>query len=225
MIESLWGHLQDFANTSLKGGVSLLRTDSKRCKRMSWQWCVSNKTANQVNAEKPMTRNQNPRWLGQVVYNAKRRATDGGDTAIEWLFTSASNLARQSPKEWSVLKARWEANKCSKHFSYRLKGQVQTERLIPMTSVMLLVGRIYQLKSGHVPTRVYLTLFSHRDDNKCWWCKVTVPQKGEHLFRHCSRWRHQQSALYKAIGKVKGWNAGRCGHVQVLEVSSLKQCD
>jgi hypothetical protein len=33
----------------------------------------------------------------------------------------------------------------------------------------------------------------------------TVSQTREHLFRHCSRWRDHQKALWKAVGKATGW--------------------
>jgi hypothetical protein len=89
-------------------------------------------------------------------------------------------------------KAEWEANKCSKHLSYRLKGKAGTQRPIPMTSVKPLATWIYRLKSGHGPTGVYLKRFGHEDDNKCWWCGWTVTQTREHLVRHCIRWRVHQ---------------------------------
>jgi hypothetical protein len=47
----------------------------------------------------------------------------------------------------------------------------------------------------------------------------------EHLFCHCSWWKDQQSMLWKAVGKAKGWKAGRCRHVQVSELISMKECD
>jgi len=31
--------------------------------------------------------------------------------------------------------------------------------------------------------------------------------------------------LWKAAGKVKGWKAGRCRHVQVSELFSMEECD
>jgi len=41
-----------------------------------------------------------------------------GDTVIERRYTSASNRARRISEWWSAAKAKWEADKCSKHFSY-----------------------------------------------------------------------------------------------------------
>jgi len=52
-----------------------------------------------------------------------------------------------------------------------------------------------------------------------------VAQTWECLFRHCSWWRDQQSALWKAVRKAKGWKAGRCRHVQVSEQFSMEECD
>jgi len=133
-----------------------------------------------------------------------------GSTVIERPYTSASNWARRISEGRSAAKAKWEADRCSKHFSYRLKGKAGTKRPIPMTSVKSLAARFYRLKSGHAPTGVYLTQFGHRDDDKCWWCGGTVSQTREHLFRHCSRWSDHQKELWKAVGKAAGWKAGRC---------------
>jgi len=94
-----------------------------------------------------------------------------------------------------------------------------------MTSVKSLAARFYRLKSGHAPTGVYRKRFGHREDHKCWWCKGTVAQTREQLFLHRSQWRDQQNVLWKAVGKVKGWKAGRCLHVQVSELFSMDKCD
>jgi ribonuclease HI len=56
--------------------------------------------------------------------NAARDAS--GDTAMERPYTSASNMAGRISEGRSAVKARWEADKCSKHFSYRLKGKAGT---------------------------------------------------------------------------------------------------
>ena len=90
-----------------------------------------------------------------------------GSTVIERPYTSASNRARRISVGRSAAKAVWEAEKCSKHFSYRLKGKAGTKRPIPMTSVKPLPARFYQLKSGHAPTGVYLKRFGHQDHDKC----------------------------------------------------------
>jgi len=148
-----------------------------------------------------------------------------GSTVIERPYTSASNRARQISEGRSSAKAKWEADRCSKHFSFRLKGKVGTKRPIPMTSVKSLAARFHQLKSGHAPTGVYLKRFGHRDDDKCWWCGETVSRTREHLFRQCSRWKDPQKELWKAVGKAMGWKAGRCRHVQVSELFSIEVCD
>jgi len=152
-----------------------------------------------------------------------------GDTVIERPYTLASNRARRISEGRSAAKAKWEANKCSKHFSYRLKGKTGTKRPVPMTSVKSLATRFYRLKCGHAPTGVYLQRFGQREDDKFWWCGGgggrTAAQMREHLFRHCSRWRDQQKALWKAVGKAMGWKEGRCRHVQISELFSVEECD
>jgi len=151
-----------------------------------------------------------------------------GDTATEWLYTSAVNTARQISERRSSAKAKWQADKCGRHFGYRLKGKAGTKRLIPMTSMKSLAARVYGLKSGLAPTGVYLKQFGHRKDHKCWWHGGggrTEAQMREHLFCHCSRWRDQQKTLWKGVGKATGWKAGRCRHVQVFELFSRDECD
>jgi hypothetical protein len=64
-------------------------------------------------------------------------------TVRERPYTTASNRARRISKGRSAAKAEWEAYKCSKHFSYRLKGKAETKRPIPMTCVKSLATRFY----------------------------------------------------------------------------------
>jgi len=66
-----------------------------------------------------------------------------GSTVIEWPYNSASNRARRISEGRSAAKAEWEADKCSKHFSYRLKGKAGTKRPISMTCVKSLAARFY----------------------------------------------------------------------------------
>jgi len=94
-----------------------------------------------------------------------------------------------------------------------------------MTSVKSLAARFYQLMCGHAPIGVYQKHFGHCEDDKCWWCKGTVAQMREHLFRHCTRWRDQQIVLWKPVRKFMGGKAGRCQHVQVSELLYMEECD
>jgi len=148
-----------------------------------------------------------------------------GDKVIEWPSTSASKRAKQISKGRSAAKAKWEADKCSKHFSYRLKCKMGTKRPVPMTSAKFLATRFYRLMCGRAPTGVYLTQFSRREDDKCWLCGVTAAQMWDYLIHHCSRWRDHEKALWKAVGKATGWKVGRCRHVQVSEMFSMAECD
>jgi len=87
--------------------------------------------------------------------------------------------------------------------------------------------RFYRLQCGHAPMGVYPKRFGHREDDKCWWCTGggRTAQMREHLFRHCSRWRDQQQALWKVVRKATGWKAGGCRHVQISELISVEECD
>ena len=151
-----------------------------------------------------------------------------GHTVIEWLCKSASNRARRISEVRSAAKAKWEADKCSKHFSDSLKAKTVTKRPVLMTSVKSLATRFYRLKCRHAPTGVYLKWFGHREDDKCWWCGGggrTAAQTWELLFRHCSWWRGQQKTLWKVVGKAMGWKGGRCRYMQISELFSTEECD
>jgi hypothetical protein len=117
---------------------------------------------------------------------------------------------------------------CSKHFSYSLKGKMETKIPVPMPCVVLLTTKFYRLKCWHAPTGINEKLFGHREDDKCWWCGGggrTAAQMQEHLFHHCSQWRDQQTTLWKALGNATARNAGRCRHVQITELFSKEECD
>jgi len=66
-----------------------------------------------------------------------------GRTVIEPPYTLSSNMARPISEGRSAAKAKWEANRCSKHFSYRLNGKEGTKRPIPMTSIKSLAAWFY----------------------------------------------------------------------------------
>jgi len=152
-------------------------------------------------------------WNEEADRQANIARQGRGVTATERPYTSAANTARRISEGRSAAKAEWEADKCGQHFGYRLKGKAGAKRPIPMTSVKSLAARFQRLKSGHAPTGVYLKRFGHLEDDKRWWCGVagrTAAQTREHLFRHCRRWRDQQKALWKAVGKATGWKAVRC---------------
>jgi hypothetical protein len=93
-----------------------------------------------------------------------------GDTVIELPSSLASNTARQISNRWSAAKAKWEANKCSKHFSQRFKGKTGTKTPVPMTSMKSLATRFYRLTCGDEPNGVILKPFRYREDDKCCWC-------------------------------------------------------
>jgi hypothetical protein len=156
---------------------------------------------------------------------ANKAREDRGYTVRERIYTSVANGAKRISEGRTAAKAEWEADKCSKHYGYRLKGEAGSKRSVPMTSVESLAARFYRLKSGHAPTGTYLKRFGHREDDKCWWCGSGTLQTREHLFRHCSRWKDQQQALWKAVGKATGWKASRCRHVQISELFSMEKYD
>jgi len=152
-----------------------------------------------------------------------------GDTVIERPYTSASNSTRPISEGRSAAKATWEADKCNKHFSYRLKGKTGTKRPVPMTSVKSLGTRVYRQKCGQAPTGVYRKRVDHREDDTCWRGGGsegrTAAQTWEHLFRHCSLSSDEHIPLWKEVGKATGWKLGRCRHVRISQLFSVEECD
>jgi hypothetical protein len=114
------------------------------------------------------------------------------------------------------------------HHGYRLKGNAGSKSPIPMKSVKPLAARFYQLKPGHAPVDMFLKWFGHRDDYKCWWCGSrcrAVAQMRKYLFRHCIRWKEQQTMLWKEVGKATWWRGGECRHMQISELVSMEKWD
>ena len=74
-----------------------------------------------------------------------------GVTAIERPYSSALNTARRILEEMSAAKTKWESDKRSKYFSYRLKGKMGTKRPVPITRVKLLAIRLYRHSAGMLP--------------------------------------------------------------------------
>jgi len=133
-------------------------------------------------------------------------------TLIERPYTSPSNRARLIAEGRSAAKAQWEANKCSKHFSYRLIDKMGTKRPVLMTSVPLLTSRFYRLKCRHLPTGVNKKWFGHQEDDKCGWCSGggrMAAQMWEYLFRHCSQWRDQRMDTVERVGKGNVLQSGQ----------------
>jgi hypothetical protein len=64
-------------------------------------------------------------------------------TVRERGYTSAANKTRRISEAKTAAKAQWEADKCSKHHGYRLKGKAGSKRPIRMNSAKPLAARFY----------------------------------------------------------------------------------
>jgi hypothetical protein len=94
-----------------------------------------------------------------------------------------------------------------------------------MTSVESFTTRFYRLKCRHVPFGMYLKWLGSPEDIKCWWCGRRRLQTWEHLICQCSRWKVQQTELWKSLGKATGWKVSRCRHVQISGLFTLEGCE
>jgi len=59
------------------------------------------------------------------------------------VYNSAANRTRGISEAKPAAKAEWEADKCSQHHGYGLKGKAGSKRPIPMNSVKPLAARFY----------------------------------------------------------------------------------
>jgi len=150
---------------------------------------------------------------------------DRGYTVHDPISTSPANRARRISERTTAAQVNWQAEKSSKHYAHRLKGKAWSKSAVPMTSVKSLAMRFYTLKSGQAPNGTYLKRFGQRENDKCWWCGSRMLQTQEHLFRHSSRCRDQQTELWKAVGKATGCKAGRCCNEQISELFTPEKCD
>jgi len=113
----------------------------------------------------------------EAVARQESKAWEDWGNTVRWqIYTLAENRGRRISEGRTVGKAKWEANKCSKHYGYRLKGKAGSKKSAPMTSVKSLTMKFYRLKSGHALIETYLKWFGHREDNKCRWCRGTMIQ-------------------------------------------------
>jgi len=78
------------------------------------------------------------------VYSARDAS---GSAVINGPYTLASNRARRISQGTSAAKTKWEADKCSMLFAYRLKAKAGTKTPIPMTSVKSLAARLVPSES------------------------------------------------------------------------------
>jgi len=64
-------------------------------------------------------------------------------TVREQVYTSAANRSRRISEAKTEAKAQWEADKCSNHYGYRLKGIAGSKRPIAMNSATSPLARFY----------------------------------------------------------------------------------
>ena len=62
---------------------------------------------------------------------ANKARESRGYTLRERIYTSAANRARRITEGRTAAKAKWEADKCTKHYGYRLKGQSRKQETRP----------------------------------------------------------------------------------------------
>jgi hypothetical protein len=53
------------------------------------------------------------------------------------------------------------------------------------------------------PIGPYLAEVGQAADDRCWWCS-NASQTREHLFKHCNRWKEQQSTMWREVKKATG---------------------
>jgi len=129
------------------------------------------------------------------------------------LPTSLAHLKRRaSEKKWPEARSWCERRRLNKGYALREKGKPdptqpgrRSER--PRGSILL-----YQLKSGHALTGMYLKSTDNRPDDHCWWCDLEnnsgTHQTRDHLFKHCYKWKDRQAAMWARVNKRRGSRSG-----------------
>ena len=103
-----------FANESLPGGVSVSRSQMKRFKTMSRRWYPFKESLYQVNDESPLTWNQDHWWLGRVVCNGARGATESHGLVFQVIFQlhrlRRSGSVLQSSQQSTIHSVQYSSN-------------------------------------------------------------------------------------------------------------------
>jgi hypothetical protein len=102
----------------------------------------------------------------------------------------------------------WVKERCRGKRYYLLRERQRTDP-VASRARKATAARFYQLRMNKAPTGPYLAEVGQAEDDKCWWCSSSSPGAGpsqtrEHLFKHCRRWKDQQTTMWRAIGKATG---------------------
>ena len=105
---------------------------------------------------------------------------------------------RIGDKKWKEARERSLARIKNPRFDTKRLGQTMDST--PTKAAKRIAARFYQLKTGHALTATHLKWIKLREDDQCWWC-CRLGQTWEHLFKHCTRWRAQQKAMWAKVEK------------------------
>ena len=79
-----------------------------------------------------------------------------------------------------------------------------------------LMGRFYQLLSGHAATAKHLRRVGQSPTDRCWWCGSGEKQTRSHLLVKCRRWGPEIRRLWKRVEMDCGWGSPRAPSVRLL---------
>ena len=134
-----------------------------------------------------------------------------------WWETSFAHMTRAATEARSRTTSEWISNRFRAERRYRPpagKGLRQQQLRRSRKSV---IGRYYQLLSGHTAIGSYLHDKIHKiDTDECWWCGSGERQSRHHHFRSCRAWARQAREMWKDIGKACGWKHPRAPSVRLL---------
>jgi len=136
-----------------------------------------NRTATELNGSGTDKYGRRPTPLPASLAHLKRRISEK-----KW----------KEAREWSLARI--------KNPRFDTKRLRQTTDPTPAKAPKRIAARFYQLKTGHALTATHLKWIKLREDDQCWWC-CRSRQTREHLFKHCTRWRAQQKAMWAKVEK------------------------
>jgi ribonuclease HI len=144
---------------------------------------------------------------GNEVADRWAKAGAAGALDADWLPREEESITTLAHVARGVTEAKWQEHlawvkeRCRGKRYYLLRGRQRTD---PVASCArkTTASRFYQLRMGRAYTGPYLAKIGDAADDKCWWCGSGASQTREHLFKHCRRWKEQQTIMWREVNKA-----------------------
>ena len=195
--------IRRFRDDHLGPGQQFAIAVIKQCQEMRARGCSL--TLRWVPSHKDVAGNELADWLAKIAAKCTLQSVCGD-------FLSQASLAylkRRATEERSARTKEWIHGSAKLRKSYILPPSAGIRRELRNVNKGV-ASRYYQLLTGHALIGPYLKdKIKKKDSDHCWWCGLAKRQTREHLFKECSRWKHQIDVLWKTLRKDLGWKKFR----------------